>query len=221
MLKKLNRWTKAAVGRIAHYALGIQICERRIKHFEKRLHVAEKEHHPELEVRARKKLSYWRIRQTKLVRIKSHWKSVLRERRKTKKKWLEQHPQGPPPAPAGGDWVMFDGHECPKWMVEEALQPARDSGEWKGEVFSGRRSPEYCEELCFGICGAPSCSGTCAGRSSNHCGPPTFTGEPNEGAADVTDPYGLRHWAETHGNPIRGGGAVLPADLPHFSREGN
>lgn len=141
------------------------------------------------------------------------------EKRRKKHKWLEEHPQ-PKPAPAGGEWVMFDNHEVAKWIAK-ILQEARDSGMWNGEVISGRRSPQYCEELCFGICGAPSCSGTCAGRSSNHCGPPTFKGLDGEGAVDVTDPQGLRAFCEKHGKPLRGGGVVLPRDLPHFSRAGN
>jgi len=142
------------------------------------------------------------------------------ERLRKKRRWLEEHPDSRP-APAGGDWVMFDNEEVPKWMVEEALKPARESGVWNGEVFSGRRSPEHCEELCLDMCGAATCPGKCGGRSSNHCGPASFKGDHGEGAVDVTDPDGLRTWCEAHGDPIRGGGAVLPEDRPHFSRAGN
>lgn len=136
-----------------------------------------------------------------------------------KHKFLVEHPD-PKPAPAGGSWVMFDNHEVARWMAE-ILQDARDSGMWNGYVFSGRRSPQYCRELCENICDAPSCSGTCAGESSNHCGPPSFDGNDGEGAVDVTDPQGLRRYCETHNKPLRGGGQVLPRDLPHFSRNGN
>lgn len=141
------------------------------------------------------------------------------ERLRKKHKWLEEHPD-PKPAPAGGSWVMFDGHEVAKWIAE-ICQEARDSGDWNGTVFSGRRSPQYCRELCENMCGAPSCSGTCAGESSNHCGPPSFEGKPYEGAVDVSDPQGLRSFCERHNKPLRGGGAVLPRDLPHFSHNGN
>jgi hypothetical protein len=133
--------------------------------------------------------------------------------------WLKTHVD-PKPAPIGELLVVFDGHMVPSWMVHQALQPARSSGEWSGSVFSGFRSPEYSTQLCINMCGHPTCPGTCAGASSNHSCPPTHTGEEFEGAVDVTDPFGLRHWCETHGNPIIGGGAVLSGDVPHFSRSG-
>lgn len=134
--------------------------------------------------------------------------------------WLRRHIE-PKPSPVGDGWVNFDGHLVAGWMVRDALAPARASGTWNGSVFSGYRSPDYCRQLCINMCGAPSCPGRCAGTSSNHCGPPSFKGNPYEGAVDVTDYYGLRQWCGSHGWPIKGGGVVLPADLPHFSRNGN
>lgn len=118
-------------------------------------------------------------------------------------------------------WVEFDGHQVAGWMVEQALKPARDSGVWKGSVYSGFRDPVYSEHLCIVMCGAPTCPGRCGGKSSNHSGPPSFKGVKYEGAVDVTDAAGLRRWCNAHGNPIRGGGEVLPSDTPHFSRVGN
>lgn len=137
-----------------------------------------------------------------------------------KRDWLKDH-LDPKPGPVGDGWQNFDGHLVAGWMIREALSPARSSGAWGGVVFSGYRSPDYCRQLCIDMCGQPSCPGRCAGVSSNHCGPPSFKGNPYEGAVDVTDPYGLRRWCESHGNPIRGGGAILPYDTPHFSRAGN
>lgn len=76
--------------------------------------------------------------------------------------------------------VTFDGKPCAKWMVPY-LEWAREHGGWKGRLESGFRDPEYSEHLCYQRCGAPSCPGTCAGRSSNHCGD-----EAPHGAIDVT-----------------------------------
>lgn len=129
------------------------------------------------------------------------------------------HP-GPKPIPGAPFRCWFDGHEVPIWIAE-ILTAARNSGAWSGVVFSGVRSPQYSEELCLNMCGAPSCPGRCAGRSSNHAMPPTGTGRPFEGAVDVTDYTGLRRYCEEHAPQLRGGGEVLPADLPHFSHEGN
>lgn len=133
----------------------------------------------------------------------------------------QHHEAGPfPPAPAGDDWVMFDGHEVARWIAE-ILAAARAAGAWHGVVISGRRDPVYSEHLCIEMCGAPSCPGMCAGRSSNHAGPPSFKGVEYEGAVDVTDYSGLRSYCEAHAPELRGGGAVLPSDLPHFSHAGN
>lgn len=219
MLKRLSDRLKEARAKVAHIALGIELADRRIHHFKHRLEVAERGGHSALEVKARRELSYWRIRKTKLERLQKHWKAILTRRDQRKQRWLEKHPEHFPPGD-GGDWVVFDGHEVARWMAL-VLQDARDSGLWKGVVFSGRRSKVKSRGLCEAMCGEPSCPGRCAGESSNHVGPPSFEGTKYEGAVDVTDPYGLRHYCELHGNPLRGGGAVLPADIPHFSREGN
>jgi hypothetical protein len=64
--------------------------------------------------------------------------------------------------------TRFDGVPCAKWMVPY-LQYARNNG-WQGRLVSGWRDPVYSEGLCFRMCGAPSCSGRCAGRASNHSG---------------------------------------------------
>lgn len=116
--------------------------------------------------------------------------------------------------------VHFDGEMVPGWMAE-INQEARDSGDWGGEVISGVRSPEYSEHLCIIMCGAPSCPGRCGGRASNHACPPSGKGVKYEGAEDVTDPAGLDSFCRKHNKPLIGNGRVLPADLNHFSHEGN
>jgi len=116
--------------------------------------------------------------------------------------------------------VTFDGHQLPAWIADINTR-ARASGMWKGSVISGVRSPEYSEHLCIVMCGAPTCPGRCGGRNSNHACPPSGKGVKYEGAEDVTDPAGLRAFCEAHDEPLIGGGAVLPADLNHFSHLGN
>jgi hypothetical protein len=116
--------------------------------------------------------------------------------------------------------VTYDGHQLPGWIAE-INDEARKSGEWKGSVISGVRSPEYSEHLCIIMCGAPTCSGRCGGRFSNHACPPTGKGVKYEGAEDVTDPEGLRNFCRKHNKPLRGGGEVLPLDPNHFSHAGN
>lgn len=76
----------------------------------------------------------------------------------------------------------FDGKAVANWLIPY-LEWARRNG-WEGTVASGWRDPAYSERLCYAMCGAPSCPGTCAGRSSNHSG----SSKPR-GAIDVTYYY--------------------------------
>ena len=76
--------------------------------------------------------------------------------------------------------AMFDGRPVAAW-IKPYLEWARANG-WKGSVTSGFRDPAHSERVCMEICGAPSCPGRCAGRSSNHSG----SSKPN-GAIDVSD----------------------------------
>jgi hypothetical protein len=62
--------------------------------------------------------------------------------------------------------VRFDGRPCAKWMVPR-ITYARRNG-WRGYVVSAYRTPEYSEQLCYNMCGRPSCPGRCAGRNTNH-----------------------------------------------------
>ena len=65
------------------------------------------------------------------------------------------------------DWARHTGH---------------DGVRWQGTLASGWRSPAYSESLCQRMCGAPSCPGRCAGRSSRHSQKTVA-----QGAVDVTD----------------------------------
>lgn len=143
------------------------------------------------------------------------------ERKRVKKKiqWLEDHPD-PVAAPDGTS--TWRGFKVAAWMVGAAkgpdgkkvnwLQRSVNKG-WDGELSSGYRSPAYSESLCRAMCGAPSCPGRCAGRSSNH----SQTGPPNWGAVDVKE-YGLFGSIQKQiGSPLHND---LPADPVHYSYTG-
>jgi hypothetical protein len=74
----------------------------------------------------------------------------------------------------------FDGRPIANWLAPY-LNFARQNG-WTGTLQSGFRTPAHSEEVCIQICGAPSCPGRCAGRTSNHSG----KAKPR-GAVDVSD----------------------------------
>lgn len=195
MLATLTKKVKAALGRLAHYTSALAIADRRIEHFKERLEVAERGHHTLLATRARSYLREWRVRRRKLERLQKDWRGILKRRRQKKEKWLKQHQ----PSFTEGRWPTFDGQEVAPWMVGLApsktrsgkvvtrnwLQEIRGRG-WGGQLISGIRTKAHSVELCFQICGAPSCSGRCAGETSNH----NCTGECAfpDGAGDFTDP---------------------------------
>lgn len=118
--------------------------------------------------------------------------------------------------PRGDGIVTFDGKPCAA-EIAFWLGKARENG-WGGVLVSGVRSPEHSEDLCFGMCGAPSCPGTCAGKSSNHCCPPSFKCKKGEGAADCSDYINLAIILRRIGAPIFND---LPADRVHFSFSGH
>ena len=99
---------------------------------------------------------------------------ALRRRRKQRKAAkLSRAPR------AGVD--TFDGEPVAAWM-KPYLVWAREHG-WQGKLNSGWRDPAHSERLCFDICNAPTCSGRCAGRTSNHVG-----NVKPAGSIDVSDP---------------------------------
>ena len=124
---------------------------------------------------------------------------------------------------AGSHTSAWDGRRVAAWMRGDEpgpngnkidwLQKIEDAG-WDGQLYSGWRSPEYSESLCYNICGAPSCSGLCAGRASNH----SQTGPPNWGAIDVAN------WSQFAACNAKVNGPFknnLPYDRPHRSYTGN
>jgi hypothetical protein len=111
--------------------------------------------------------------------------------------------------------VKIDGKDVPKWIAKWVLL-ARKKGLWHGSITSGVRTPEYSEQLCYDMCGQPSCPGTCAGRSSNHnctggCRYPS-------GAIDVTDEAAFAAAMKKLKAPLKND---LPSDRVHFSASGH
>jgi hypothetical protein len=231
MLEKLNRRLRRIRHKLLRWGSAMEIAERRVKH-----HRRQRDHFAALAkdnpgsdsaLRAARKrdraadyLHKWQKRQTWIRNKIIYLQLVGNKAARAKHKWLQEHPEEFPEAPAGHEWVIFDGKEVPKWMAT-INQEARDAGYWNGYVFSGRRDPAYSESLCLNMCGAPTCPGRCGGRYSNHSGPPTDRGVEYEGAEDVSDPAGLDRFCREHNKPLIGNGRVLPADTPHFSHEGN
>lgn len=107
----------------------------------------------------------------------------------------------------------YDGVPVAAWIIPY-LQWARENG-WHGRLVSGWRDPAYSESLCYRICGRPSCSGTCAGRNSNHSG----SAKPH-GAVDVSDYIKFAQVIQ-HCPLSPKLFNALPRDRVHFSASGN
>lgn len=129
------------------------------------------------------------------------------ERKEDRKQ--EKQADGPYDA-HGGDIVTFDGKQIVEWIAHDLYQ-MRQHG-WNGYLVSGYRTPEYSQQLCYNMCGAPSCPGRCAGTSSNH----TKKGD-GYGAADVTDYVNAERVAFSIGSRLHNN---LPSDLVHLSSSG-
>lgn len=147
------------------------------------------------------------------------WSNPARlARAKTRRRAQRKHERkAQAQAARGGGLVTFDGKPVVAWIAHR-LQWARERG-WPGTVTSGYRTPEYSEHLCEAMCGAPSCPGRCAGRTTNHA----KKGFPN-GAVDVTyylefASFMRRYDREHPGQPSLHND--LPIDRVHFSATGH
>jgi hypothetical protein len=107
--------------------------------------------------------------------------------------------------------AVFDGRQVAGWMVPD-LQWARAHG-WRGHVVSGYRTPAYSEQLCYRMCGRPSCPGRCAGRNTNHA----RLGD-GQGAIDVSDYYRFGALMRQRGSRLHN--ALGSRDPVHFSASG-
>lgn len=151
------------------------------------------------------------------------WDKYLKARAKGRKRraelWLERHRQAKKrfyflkqQKQAAADGVVeFDGVPCAAWIAEW-LKKSREHG-WNGVLVSGYRDPEYSEQLCYAMCGAPSCPGRCAGRASNHAGK-----DYPAGAVDVSDFYNFGAIQKRIGSPLIN--ALGAQDPVHFSVSG-
>jgi Putative peptidoglycan binding domain len=109
--------------------------------------------------------------------------------------------------------ATFDGRPVAAWM-KPYLDWARQNG-WKGTLNSGYRDPAHSERVCMEICGAPSCPGRCAGRSSNHSG----SSNPS-GAIDVSDYVTFGRLMQRCPYSPRLFNALGASDPVHFSATG-
>ena len=146
--------------------------------------------------RAHRKVAYW---DEQADDAKHGYRRSVKRREHQRKKFreLKKIHRDRKDASSGGDTgrVLMDGRPVPGWLAHD-LQKAKNAGLWGGYVVSGVRTSAQSTALCYGICGRPTCSGICAGTSSNHnCDPCNYP----EGAADVTDFYrctaARRSWA--------------------------
>ncbi len=149
-------------------------------------------------------------------------RKIYAKRKRRIYKKIHDEPDKPTPNNGVG-FTTIDGRQVPNWMAPIVLK-VRSEGRWHGYIVSGYRTPEYSRQLCYGMCGAPSCPGRCAGTSSNHCCPPSFTGRPYEGAIDVSDYSTFRSelqrlglWGQYTAGKLYN---ALPIDLVHFSYSG-
>ena len=143
-------------------------------------------------------------------KLKGH-ERLLERLKDHKAEWKEDHAESKSQYDKGSSSIVtFDGKPCVEdlayWLGE-----ARKHG-WGGVLVSGYRSPAYSQQLCYGICGQPSCPGRCAGISSNH----TKTSYPGP-AADVTDYIDCEHVLIDLGSGYHNN---LPYDLVHMSKSG-
>lgn len=108
--------------------------------------------------------------------------------------------------------VNYNGKPVAAWIA--AYFPRLRQSGWDGCITSGYRDPKYSEQLCYDKCGAPSCPGVCAGKTSNHSGR-IFPA----GAIDVCSPSSFQAALDKHPEvPLKND---LPSDLVHFSFSGH
>lgn len=125
----------------------------------------------------------------------------------------EQKKEDKNPYDRNGDHIVsFDSKDCVElaayWLFE-----SRKAG-WTGVLVSGYRTPEYSESLCYNMCGAPSCPGMCAGKSSNHART-TYPGP----AVDVSEYTQFESIQYQIHSPLKN--TLDYRDPVHFSQAGN
>jgi hypothetical protein len=162
-------------------------------------------------------------RTQQIIRGSRHRTRFMRLRTRLRRRRIRKLRQQYNPSKPPGSLGAWDGRKVAGWMVglypgpdgkrRNWLAAIKETGHWSGDLYSGFRDPAYSESLCYGICGAPSCPGLCAGRASNH----SQTGAPNWGAIDVMNPDGFQRGANQVGAPFTN---HLPYDPNHRSYTG-
>lgn len=128
---------------------------------------------------------------------------------------FREHKDEQKPVSSGNEigFGTWEGKTVAAWMIPW-LNKSKTAG-WVGTVVSGVRTPEYSQQLCYNMCGAPTCPGKCAGLTSNHNMLPT-QGYPY-GAIDVSDYDNFERIQFEIGSPLKND---LPVDPVHFSVSG-
>jgi hypothetical protein len=116
----------------------------------------------------------------------------------------------------GDGLVMIDGKPVATPIAKDIFEAQRRGLlPQSGVVISAYRTPAYSISLCYGICGAPSCPGRCAGAASRHA----KLGR--EGAVDVR--LGLQDQFESAMRQIASAlhNSIGASDPNHMSYYGN
>lgn len=159
-----------------------------------------------------KRLGRWLTNKIHRVRNQGKRGVKARKRRENVRKKIEFLKDKKDSNPARSGVGTFDGKQVAAWIIPW-LERSRKAG-WRGTVNSGYRSPEYSEQLCRAMCGAPSCPGRCAGRASNHAGK-----DYPEGAVDVSDYENFERIQPRIGSPLCN--RLDYRDPVHFSVSGH
>src|SRR5262245_44265048 len=189
----------------------VRFCKARQRYWRKKLE-AQQDASRNID-RPVRKLAYWNEQLDKAI-LGRKGLTRLRKRLEKKLRFLKRKAQAAQPAPgvvvAQAPWNPY-GRPVARWIAEW-LEKSYRAG-WRGYVTSGWRDPAYSESLCYNMCGAPSCPGRCAGRSSNHSGSIYPAG-----AVDVTSYYTFAAIQVRIGSPLHN--SLGAQDPVHFSYSG-
>ena len=193
-------------GDLWHWARKPQRAERRVKRWKALAEYAHKKDKANKVLERLGRAKAWAEARTIYRKKVQFLKKEIKERKRTAS--LNKQGFSNPDRP----WNPYH-RDIPNWMIHW-LDKTWDAG-CRFVVNSGVRTPEYSEQLCYQICGAPSCPGRCAGRSSNH----NMTKNQSEpaGALDVSNYYNFGAVQKRIGSPLKNN---LPSDPVHYSATG-
>lgn len=216
-IKDAKHWAHHARVRFLGARHNLRECRAEIEAINKRLETAQGGVKEDLlarrkeQGRRKQKLAYQSRHRFKVWR---HCRKKLKHLRKVKQERQRENESPATGSTSAVGFGTFDGKTVAAWMVPWLVK-SRAAG-WHGVVVSGVRTPAYSQQLCYNMCGHPTCPGTCAGIYSNHNMLPS-QGYPY-GALDVSDYYTFESVQFRIGSPLRND---LPADPVHFSVSGH